>query len=58
MAAQQKEVDRLRKELKISETDPMSQTPTPTMTAEALRLLQQQLITAHDMQVFQEKQLE
>ena len=55
--AQQKEVDRLRTDLKISEVDPMSQSPTPTLTVEALTLLQQQQITAHDLQVFQETQL-
>jgi beta-lactamase regulating signal transducer with metallopeptidase domain len=56
--AVQNEVDRLREELRITESDPMSLTPTPTGSSEIVRQLQLQLMTLKAMQVSQETSLQ
>jgi capsular exopolysaccharide synthesis family protein len=50
----QDDVDRKRTELKISDPDPMSTTPTPTLSMEAVRQLTTELITLESEQVRQE----
>ena len=53
----QTNVDRLRTELKISDPDPMSTSPTPTLSVEAIRQLTTQLIALEADQVRMESQL-
>jgi capsular exopolysaccharide synthesis family protein len=55
--AAQSNVDRLRTELKITDVSPESLSPTPTLSAEALRQLTTLLITLDAEQVRQETQL-
>jgi capsular exopolysaccharide synthesis family protein len=54
----QTNVDRLRSEYKITESDPMSLMPTPTLSTENVRQLQSQLTTLKAMEVSQETSLE
>jgi len=53
----QTNVDRLRSELKVSDPDPMSTMPTPTLSVEAIRQITTQLIALEAEQVRQETQL-
>jgi polysaccharide biosynthesis transport protein len=53
----QARVDKLRTELKISDPEPMSTVPSPTISGEALRQLTAQLIALQTDQVRQETQL-
>ena len=54
VAETQADVDRKRTELKVSDPDPMSTTPTPTLSMEAIRMLTSTLITLETEQVRQE----
>jgi succinoglycan biosynthesis transport protein ExoP len=53
----QAEVDKLRSDLKISDPDPMSYAPTPTLSVEAVRMLHSTLLTMESEQVRYETQL-
>ena len=53
----QERVDKLRTELQVYDPDPMSTTPTPTLSIDTLRQLQGQLIALEADQVRQETQL-
>jgi capsular exopolysaccharide synthesis family protein len=54
----QTNVDRLRSEYKITESDPMSPSPTPTLSTEIVRQLQSQLTMLKAMEVSQQTSLE
>jgi uncharacterized protein involved in exopolysaccharide biosynthesis len=54
----QTNLDRLREELGITDSDPTSLTPTPTFSTEVVRQLQSQLTTLKAMQVSQETSLQ
>jgi capsular exopolysaccharide synthesis family protein len=54
----QTNVDRLRSEYKITESDPMSPSPTPTLSTEIVRQLQSQLTMLKAMEVSQQTALE
>ncbi|MGN6553078.1 MAG: polysaccharide biosynthesis tyrosine autokinase, partial [Verrucomicrobiota bacterium] len=56
-AEAQKEVDRLRTELGISDTSPMDTMPTPLISGEVEKQLQGQLIFLKDSEINQEKTL-